>query len=51
MLEPYSKEEEEYLGYLIRKYLPGLYVEEEDSAVMFDEKQTTSRDKLENTKQ
>ena len=24
MLEPYSREEEEYIRYLVKKYLPGL---------------------------
>jgi len=24
MFEPYSKEEEEYIKYLVKKYLPGL---------------------------
>lgn len=39
MIEPYTEEEREYIQYLIRKYLPSLYVREDsaDHAVMFGE--------------
>ena len=37
MFEPYSKEEEEYIRYLIKKYLPGLGSGEEKTgpSIMF----------------
>jgi hypothetical protein len=38
MLEPYSKEEKEYIIYLVKKYLPGITVSENKdcSSVMFE---------------
>lgn len=38
MLEPYSKEERDYIIYLVKKYLPGVTVTEdkEGSTVMFE---------------
>jgi len=41
MIEPYSKEEEEYIRYLINKYLPGLGSEENKTgpSVMFKQDQ------------
>ena len=38
MLEPYSEEEKEYIRYLLRKYLPSVYADIEDTAVMFNDK-------------
>jgi len=52
MIEPYSEEEREYIRYLIRKYLPGVYWEDDDvvdTAVMFDEGKETLQKELEKT--
>ena len=41
MLEPHSKEEEEYIRYLIKKYLPGLGSRDDKTgpSVMFKQDQ------------
>jgi len=52
MIEPYSEEEREYIRYLIRKYLPGVYWEDDDivdTAVMFNGEKKTLQEKLEET--
>ena len=46
MFDPYSKEEEKYIRYLIKKYLPGLGCEEDKTGptVMFKQNQKNNQE-------